>query len=324
MMTALNDEFGTLLRLLMRGGEYGFYWRSEGRQSTWWPAASPAPIPESRHNWYFGVHPVTQIPPTNSKGEACNPIYLRSQIAYIAALNCLFAEFDGGDFGGKSGAITHVNLLEIPPTAVIDSGGGYHCYWLLDEPKMVTDENREYLSRLQYRWVNFVQSDGGAKDMARVLRIPGTINRKAQYAPDFPPVRLVRVLWNVRYRLNQLTMHLPPDIQPVAATRAIGKGKPSARPEIKDDEKLLDLARNARNGAKFVALFDNGDITGYKSQSEADAALCSILSYWTNGDAGRVDRLFRLSALYRPDKWDSIRVRGATYGDATIRFAGGG
>ena len=320
-MTANNDEFGTLLRLLMRGGEYGFYWRSEGRRSTWWGADSPAPVPASPHNWYFGVHPVTRIPPTNSKGEACDPQYVRSQIAYIAAINCLFAEFDGPDFGGKGRAITHINLLDPPPSAVIDSGGGYHAYWLLDEPKVIDDANREYITRLQYRWVNFVQSDGGAKDLARVLRIPGTVNRKAQYAPDFPPVRLVRVSWDVRYRLNHLTMRLPPDTQPVAAARAVGKA--SRRPEIKDDAELLALARNARNGAKFTALFDDGNIGGYASQSEADAALCSILSYWTNGDAARVDRLFRLSALYRPAKWDSIRVRGQTYGAATISLTGG-
>ena len=34
-------------------------------------------------------------------------------------------------------------------------------------------------------------SDGGAKDLARVLRRPGFLNRKERYAPDYPQVQIV-------------------------------------------------------------------------------------------------------------------------------------
>jgi hypothetical protein len=50
--------------------------------------------------------------------------------------------------------------------------------------------------------------------------------------------------------------------------------------------------------------------------SRADAALCSLLAYYTDGDHARVDRLFRLSGLYRP-KWDRPTA-GSTYGAITI------
>lgn len=91
---------------------------------------------------------------------------------------------------------------------------------------------------------------------------------------------------------------------------------------IPDDTELLNRARSASNGAKFDALFDRGDWSGYQSQSQADKALCQILAFWTGKDGTRIDRLFRQSALMR-DKWDEVhRSRDkATYGQMTIEAA---
>jgi len=50
--------------------------------------------------------------------------------------------------------------------------------------------------------------------------------------------------------------------------------------------------------------------------SAADAALCHHLAFWTGKNAGRIDRLFRQSALNR-DKWDAR----PDYRAATIGFA---
>ena len=79
-----------------------------------------------------------------------------------------------------------------------------------------------------------------------------------------------------------------------------------------DDAQLLDRARKAKNGDRFAALYDRGDSSGqgFPSQSEADLALCSMLAFWCGRDAGRIDALFRGSALMR-DKWlrDDYRER---------------
>ena len=84
------------------------------------------------------------------------------------------------------------------------------------------------------------------------------------------------------------------------------------------DEDVIIKASSARNGEKFNRLW-NGDITGYKTQSEADAALTSILAFWCGGDTEQIDRLFRQSCLMR-NKWDEYR--GAdTYGNMTIAKA---
>jgi putative DNA primase/helicase len=82
------------------------------------------------------------------------------------------------------------------------------------------------------------------------------------------------------------------------------------------DAGLLMRARNAKNGPKFRALFDDGDASDYPSQSNADLALCCLLAFWTRKDPVRMDKLFRQSRLMR-DKWDE--VHGAdTYGRMTI------
>jgi replicative DNA helicase len=83
-----------------------------------------------------------------------------------------------------------------------------------------------------------------------------------------------------------------------------------------NDNDLIAMARKSANGARFTALW-NGDISAYGGDhSRADQALINDLAYWTNGDAYRMDALFRQSGLMRP-KWNERRGE-STYGNITI------
>jgi len=82
-----------------------------------------------------------------------------------------------------------------------------------------------------------------------------------------------------------------------------------------DSFDIIVTARKAKNGEKFIALFDKGDISGYGSPSEADQALCNILAFYTGGDADEMDALFRQSKLYR-DKWEREDYRTSTIENA--------
>jgi primase-polymerase (primpol)-like protein len=73
-------------------------------------------------------------------------------------------------------------------------------------------------------------------------------------------------------------------------------------PASLDDRDLLEKAMNAKNGTKFASLW-NGDTSGYKSHSEADLALASMLAFWAGNDAARIERLFSQSGLGQRDKW---------------------
>jgi len=73
-----------------------------------------------------------------------------------------------------------------------------------------------------------------------------------------------------------------------------------------DDGEILEMARDARNGAKFRQLWA-GDSSSYASQSEADLALAAILAFYCGPDPQRVESLMRQSGLKRP-KWDEHKA----------------
>jgi primase-polymerase (primpol)-like protein len=82
-----------------------------------------------------------------------------------------------------------------------------------------------------------------------------------------------------------------------------------------EDQEVTHRASQARNGAKFQALW-LGDTSGYRSDSEADLALCGLLAFWVGLNPDRVDQLFRQSGLC-DEKW----LEREDYRTATIAKA---
>ncbi len=68
------------------------------------------------------------------------------------------------------------------------------------------------------------------------------------------------------------------------------------------DEDIISRAKNAKNGKRFKRLW-KGDWEYFKSQSEADLALCGMLAYWTGRDRMKIESLFCRSGLMRK-KWE--------------------
>lgn len=85
-----------------------------------------------------------------------------------------------------------------------------------------------------------------------------------------------------------------------------------------DDDSVLQRMFTAKNSTTVQQLW-NGDTSGYSSQSEADLAMCNWLAFYTRKDPEQMDRLFRMSCLYR-NKWDELHG-SETYGAMTIRKA---
>jgi primase-polymerase (primpol)-like protein len=108
----------------------------------------------------------------------------------------------------------------------------------------------------------------------------------------------------------------------VFCTEIFGTAKPVESPQVskgvaspRSDADIIKQARSARNGHKFVRLFDHGDSGEFDhDDSRADQALVSLLAFWTQ-DPSQLDRLFRRSALYR-DKWERSDYRERTIGKA--------
>ena len=213
-----------LLTHLWRGGNHGYLWMlsedSRSKSSQWMLSTSPAPE-MARPDWhnYYGVHPSR-----TRRGR-----WQRARVNDIAAINCIFAEFDAKDYGSQRQIIEHLEALYengVPaPSIIIDSGGGYHCLWLLDEPYYISNSaERERAKFAQAGWVAFVGGDTGAKDLARVLRLPGTRNIKPEYAPNYPLCDFEQANFNALYSLEELIELLPevgpapePPLPPAAA-----------------------------------------------------------------------------------------------------------
>jgi P4 family phage/plasmid primase-like protien len=252
------DLLSRFLAHLHRGGSWAYWWILEGKRSVWWPVGKPLPCPNGRANAYFGVHPSHK--PKGSRDRAGS--------ADIAAVNCLFADLDAKGFdGGKQSAWEHLETLEPAPSVVVDSGGGYHAYWLLAEPFMLaTDADRERARQVQARWVAFVGGDHGAKDLARVLRVPGTTNYKPGYAPDFPQVRFVRADLDRLYELEDLEMLLPEvTTAEELATNAMPTASmaPYVQAALQGELGKLALAtEGARNNTLNAAAFSLGQLVG--------------------------------------------------------------
>jgi putative DNA primase/helicase len=80
------------------------------------------------------------------------------------------------------------------------------------------------------------------------------------------------------------------------------------------DESVLEKAASSKQADKFNALW-NGQFPDGESHSEADSALCAMLSFWCGGDIEQMDRLFRMSGLYRK-KWERNDYRKSTLSKA--------
>lgn len=76
---------------------------------------------------------------------------------------------------------------EMAPTLVVATGNGAHAWWLFKEPLMFdSEQERRQAAALISRWQSLLRLNAASKgwafdrlsDLARVLRIPGTINAK--------------------------------------------------------------------------------------------------------------------------------------------------
>lgn len=243
----------TLLQFLAqlhRGGAWAYWWtvddaqRDErGRRRTrshWWPTSRPPlPLPGGAAlDIYMGVHPCR----TRRSDRQ------RATLETVAAINCLYAEFDTSAQFTKASLLAHVQALTPPPSVIVDSGGGYHAYWLLDEPFLLTSQaERVRAQGLQYAWVAHTGADPAAKDLARVLRVPGTTNRKPAYAPHFPPVRFVQAELERTYALAELEQAATPTLA-VQQPLDVADGEAAAENVARAEEALaqLDLGRRER------------------------------------------------------------------------------
>lgn len=123
----------------------------------------------------------------------------RGSAADSHALPGLWADVDFGTDGHKPGpglplppdatkAWSVVTTSGLPePSLWVHSGGGLYPWWLLEQPLLIDDDNRQSVTDLSAQWQQALGRSAerlgysygtGVGDLSRVLRLPGTINRK--------------------------------------------------------------------------------------------------------------------------------------------------
>lgn len=136
---------------------------------------------------YFGV-----LPRTRAEGTAD---------ATVKQTDVLWADFDGKAYpAGKMDAFGALASVLLPPQIIIDSGNGYHAYWLLDD-MYPFDQAQPVMKGIERG-----HGSDHCSDAARVLRVPGTDNHKDGF---LKPVRLIRFdLTGRRHRLSDFSDYI--------------------------------------------------------------------------------------------------------------------
>lgn len=239
-------------------------------------------------------------------GVAASPVegrgpHERGTAADTVAIVALWSDIDVRGDGHKGGKLYPPTLddarkilpPDMPPTKIVFTGNGMHCWWLLREPLIFeNDTDRREAAILARRWQALLRMRAAAHgwsidsthDLARVLRIPGTFNMKDPQNP-----KLVSVLKSCdrRYSVSELNEALdesgvPKHSSEPAPTARFGSATGEdlligAGREV--DQEMID--RFCELDRKFRATwnkqrFDIEPRGEYAGQSEYELALCNF------------------------------------------------
>lgn len=118
--------------------------------------------------------------------------------ANVYRLNACFADFDKGSKETQMGVI---RSLPLPPSAIVESGRGYHTYWLFKG----AETDKVLWRRVQTSIIERCGSDAAIKDANRLMRLPFSWHCK-----DTPvEVRIVEYSTR-RYTLAEIETAFPP------------------------------------------------------------------------------------------------------------------
>lgn len=101
----------------------------------------------------------------------------------VKSLSAIWVDVDCKDeFKNKDEALEHIKSVvkreNLVPNHIVDSGNGYHLYFLLDEVVPVTQENTPELENILKSIKALFRGDGAVCEISRVMRLPGFYNTK--------------------------------------------------------------------------------------------------------------------------------------------------
>ncbi len=141
------------------------------------------------------------------------------------------------------------NKLELEPYYVVDSGAGYHLYF-----KLAYEVNATTLKKLETWIVDKLGGDPQAKDLARILRLPGSVNPRTQ--------RLVQVVYYGSEEVDPEKLLERVESERLEAQRVKPKPTLEKLRELTDSEilRIVDLLKEAYKPGyrQFLLLYLSG------------------------------------------------------------------
>lgn len=162
------------------------------------------------------------------------------------------------------------------------SGRGLHIFYAGERPNGYQNRN--------------IQLELETYDSARFISMTGNLYDNAPKEVMPPSAELTNLLKSNLSKLQQYS----------APSAPLGMG----------DNELIEKIRASKRGNEFEALWRGEDVCG--DHSVSDFKLCNMLAFFSGGDVGQVERCFRTSGLYRPQKGDAYVKRTAEKACATL------
>jgi hypothetical protein len=183
----LTTDFLAAVFPSIPSGMFMHLWTHPDKVSTWVPLSIAVLSHEviETQNIYVGV---------GLSPEDYGP-KKRCSASRVAAMPGLVADLDikDGAFPNLNAIQRFIGELPMAPTITVASGGGVQAWWLFRELWIFdSDEEREECATLSRGWGGFLSRRARAEgvtldsvwDLARLMRVPGTLNNK--YSPPRP------------------------------------------------------------------------------------------------------------------------------------------
>jgi len=145
------------------------------------------------------------------------------------------------EYGSYEETLAAIKKFELVPTMVVHSGGGFHCYWILEEPVSVEKYGVKNLENINKAIIKMLNGDYGTKDITRILRVPGSINFKPTDDGKFRDCTIENIS-DKYYSLEQM-QDLTKDY--VADTKAKSQPKTKSRKQEKPISPVPSATENS-------------------------------------------------------------------------------
>lgn len=228
----------------------------------------------------------------------------------VCQVNCLWVDLDSKNRENKRAVKKRLDDFDPEPSIIVNSGNGYHIYWLFDKMEDINSE--EDILRIKGFNKGLAEELKGDKgiDLSRILRVPGTKNMKDP--KETLAVTIIKFEPQIRYSLKgQFLARFKRDID----------NNKIERIEVKKDNPASDIPDRL-----FVILSEHTKImqtwTGQRkdlkdtSRSGYDMALANLLMPFDFTDS-------ELISIFRDFEFGKGKDATRQYLDLTIGKAKG-